>query len=121
MRLKLDENLGVSAKAALTSAGFEAETVRDEELEMQLDQAEKTLRALSKDTAHKDSFNATRFFLERRGAHRGWGAKAALEISGKDGGPIDVRDRMEELRTKDARSLAALAGDLTRGGDDEAT
>jgi predicted nuclease of predicted toxin-antitoxin system len=33
MKLKLDENLGVSAKAALTSAGFEAETVRDEELE----------------------------------------------------------------------------------------
>lgn len=33
MKLKLDENLGVGAKASLASAGFEADTVRDEGLE----------------------------------------------------------------------------------------
>lgn len=53
----------------------------------------------------------------------GLNAPQKLHISGDNGGPIDVRAHMEELRNLDPRALAALASDQIRGAaadeDDE--
>lgn len=49
----------------------------------------------------------------------GLNAPQKLHISGDNGGPIDVRAHMDELRNLDPRALAALAADQIRGAADE--
>ena len=93
LKKKTGRHLAHSYLSGRVNKSSKLKKARDGIIEMNLDVAEVYLFDLIK----QKKFNAIKFYLERKGRHRGWGLK--IENTGPDGGPIEIKGKINLVDT----------------------